>query len=560
MAILYKEITFTPAQKIIRKVIKDIVRESKKGGRIPLLIKGERTIKEMEDDKNVISDRRLNFLDSSIWIRYATEENLQEVKNEIRDYHNRGLYNLNKARESKELLERLVLESYLDPMGGHAKDVVPFLFHSESEMKEEADRIIPKIQNRKWRFLLVDDESYIYNTKLLEGESEKLKETRERQCSRCEIIKNILSNDCVFTCYYQSEKYKNKEKSEKETAKFDNELKNCPCKDTKGNGKIQIETVCVKTVEEAIAKLASPEEYDIVLMDYLLACNKDENGIEYREYSDQILSKVKNVFSSSKIEKEQIEWLNRYYRHGNKDGKDNQTNNVKVIESITEKEEKELKNIKGINGQFWFFFISAYNIAVHERLLNEKFLHNTDYWHIEEGASPITTPHLFRYLLFSLMERQIQAVTHHENRIEGVISLLDLLKQIYGDGNIDKKQERVQVRQKAIVHFNNVVRIRLIYDKIKYDVVWKGNKQKKESDIEKSPLAISLFSDIVYYDNAFWEHLMHLVYLTAYGTIRQWPEMWEEYIFIKPRLEQLESDTNVCGDIKKYITDLRKNC
>ena len=42
----------------------------------------------------------------------------------------------------------------------------------------------------------------------------------------------------------------------------------------------------------------------------------------------------------------------------------------------------------------------------------------------------------------------------------------------------------------------------------------------------------------------FLEHLTQLVYLTAFGTVRQWPEMWEEYQFIRSitgeRIESIE--------------------
>ena len=48
------------------------------------------------------------------------------------------------------------------------------------------------------------------------------------------------------------------------------------------------------------------------------------------------------------------------------------------------------------------------------------------------------------------------------------------------------------------------------------------------------------------------EHLTQLVYLTAFGTVRQWPEMWEEYQFIKSVLGKIES-------IEKYIVKIKDN-
>ena len=564
----YKEIAFEPTKKIVHKVIEDIVNESRKEF-APVLIKGERTIKEMKTDKDIISDRRLNFLDSSIWIRYATEKNLKEVKDEILNFHNNGLYNLSKAKESKELSERLVLESRLDPMGGHGDYVIPFLFHSESEMKEAADEIISQIKNRKWRFLLVDDESYIDGKKKtetdceyeksLKNETEEEIETRT-QCSRCKIISDVLSKDCNFICCCA--KYENNYYKGNKSNKFNRY--HCPCKKraVEDADKINIEIQCVRGVKDAIDKLTSTEEYDIILMDYLLGYEDSDNAKKTREYSNEILQEVKDVFGPSNLIDKKISWLNRYV-----DNCEINKNNTeeKVTNKIVEIDEKLLRNIKGVNGRFWFFFISAYSIAVHERLLNEKFLHNTEYWHIEEGASPITTPHLFRYLLFSLMERQIQAITRLENKIDG-ITLLDLLLLIF--------ENTKEVRQQAIINFNNIMRIRLIYDKIKYDVILNGNRQKKEYDIEKSPLALSLFPDIKYYDNAFWEHVMHLVYLSAYGTIRQWHDMWEEFVLIKPYLLKAYNDMvidkggqeisanpkaiDIIKGVERYILDLQK--
>ena len=69
------------------------------------------------------------------------------------------------------------------------------------------------------------------------------------------------------------------------------------------------------------------------------------------------------------------------------------------------------------------------------------------------------------------------------------------------------------------------------------------------------------------------EHLTQLVHLTAYGTVRQWPEMWEEYIYFKAQfnITQLEKDSkvqnwnarehfnNLCVDIENHILDLKSD-
>ena len=48
------------------------------------------------------------------------------------------------------------------------------------------------------------------------------------------------------------------------------------------------------------------------------------------------------------------------------------------------------------------------------------------------------------------------------------------------------------------------------------------------------------------------EHLTQLVYLTAFGTVRQWPEMWEEYQYIKSVLGKIDG-------VEIYIVNLKNN-
>jgi CheY-like chemotaxis protein len=500
------------------------------------------------------NDRKINYIDSSIWLRYATRATLENVKMEIYDYHKRGLYHNPKAKESRELNARLVKSSYLVDYDnkGHNNYVSPFLFHSESKMKTAADEIINRLNGKRWRFLLVDDEA------IIDPEKESDMSKRENN-SRCKIIKDVLSVNCKFECKCKC-----------------SQSHNCPdkVKSHTGKGNICIEMVCVKSVDEAIAKLASPEEYDIVLMDYLLGDNKDTTG---REYSDEILKRIKAVFETAtedtQIEKgTQIEWIKAYVDYENLQSTLQNEMDAKIKKETIRS--KILEHIKGVNGRFWFFFISAYNVAVHERLLTEQMLHNTEYWHIEEGASPITTPHLFRYLLFSLMKRQIEAIirleVHNRDLENDDITLIGLLKYIF--------ENKETVRRRATEHFANITKMRIKYDKLKYDIELhphiSGINRKKlrpEQDhfasIEQSPLAKSLFPDLEFYDNAFWEHTMHLVYLTAFGTIRQWHDMWEEYLLIKKQLDEAydkaykdrnPKPTKVSASIEAYIKSLQQ--
>jgi len=490
-----------------------------------------------------------NIIDSSIWNYYVpyykvipnfeniTKEDKQKFEDDflrrlneavdaINKNHEKRLYPLPKTREYTNLMYRLLKESYLED-NGHSAFVSPFLFTSESEMKEAADEVLKKIDKKlSWRFLLVDDESYLSENEIKDSELTNKETVLDKpniaiKKSKCQIIKGVLGENFNFEC-----------KCDKENQKRCKLAKKFPIPQNSNN--ISIEMVCVKSNDLALEKLQSDEKYDIVLMDYLLGYKPKTTE---REYSTEILEIVKDK------------------------------------DKITQ----------GIYGKFWFFYISAYNVAVHEMLLEKQFLHVTEFWQIEEGACPINTPQLFRYLLFSFMKRQIDVITRPQEKIKDengitvkIVTLIDLLNHIFEGTN--------KVRSRAIKNFNNLLKLRLTYDKIKYDVCLKEDKttQRKDDNNEKSALIKSLFADVGNYDNAFWEHTMHLVYLTAFGTIRQWHDMWEEFMLIKPYLQKAydekkkDNSGNVMKDengneislnpkakdvisrIEDYITELQK--
>ena len=70
-------------------------------------------------------------------------------------------------------------------------------------------------------------------------------------------------------------------------------------------------------------------------------------------------------------------------------------------------------------------------------------------------------------------------------------------------------------------------------------------------DSNESVLATYFISKHMDYEGVL-EHLTQLVYLTAFGTVRQWPEMWEEYQYIKSVFGTIE-------EVEKYIVDLKNN-
>ena len=109
------------------------------------------------------------------------------------------------------------------------------------------------------------------------------------------------------------------------------------------------------------------------------------------------------------------------------------------------------------------------------------------------------------------------------------------------------REENTSVRQRANDKFNKVLSLLYHYKNLLNDTHNPGNIFESDESvlatdfIEKNP-------DL----GGFLEHLMQLVYLTAYGTVRQWPEMWEEYQFIK-------TVVGVQENIENYILSLKNN-
>lgn len=278
-----------------------------------------------------------------------------------------------------------------------------------------------------------------------------------------------------------------------------------------------ITTECVQSIEQAKKRLQE-YCYDIILLDYKLG----ENEKGAYSYGYEILTAIRD--------------------------------------------NKALQEKARPNGKYFFMFTSAYPTAVQERLRCEDLSTSEKYWFIGRGANPTNTPYLFLYSLCRLMRVRYETLTEHaeqllrklkENEadvknaeIDNYTSMSQFLTLLYQDGN---------ERNNCVVGFNAFLNLRRVYNTVKYDI------DEKEPD-KGSPLINSLFPDVVVCTNSFWEHLQNLVYLTAYGTIRQWPEMWEDYTFVKQKLEAAEK---LCKDringepasvlIRNYILKLKES-
>lgn len=266
------------------------------------------------------------------------------------------------------------------------------------------------------------------------------------------------------------------------------------------------ELCCATSLDNAINELTT-RKFDIILLDYLLT----------------------GVNSTSQYGYELLKELNR---------------------------NDELIAKKGPFGKYWLIFSTGFIHAVRERISIEGFSHSDNNWHIGRTACPLNTPQLFVYNLLSLMNEQLVILTDINSTVrnkEEIVTLIDLLHYIFKD--------ETETHQRAIESFNSLLHLASHY-KILKDDYYMGGEKSSENKGNGSLLVQPLFPDLACYHYAFWEHLQHLVYLVAYGNIRQWNEMWDEYIFIKDILKDADSrkdKCNLCSRIENYIYKIKQD-
>ena len=243
--------------------------------------------------------------------------------------------------------------------------------------------------------------------------------------------------------------------------------------------------------EEDAEKALKSKKYDIILLDYLL---KDNTG---NHYGYELLEDISRYAKDSK------------YKKG-----------------------------MGPNGKFFFLFISAYSSAIYERLLAEGLNQIEDYWQIAIGSCPTNTPQLFLYNLIKLMEIRLE---HSGIDKLSAKRIYKLVESIY-------HPEEGSVRKNANNKYQDVLSLQYHYRKMLADV------DIPEGDSIFDTKGSVLITDFVRKNvnlGGMLEHLNQLVHLTAFGTIRQWPEMWEEFIYFKG---QFKAQNDIAGS--EAVTDV----
>jgi len=524
------------------------------------------------DDYKKIEFRYFNIVESSIWNYLVTytinEENVRYFRginyalSEIAKNSSKGIYKLSVAREFAELNARMTKQAYLEETidnSGHGQYVAPFIFHSERETGQMFDnefvinrKTIDTIKSHKWRILLVDDKAK-QPMDIIEDENNGEHDKSDSNViwdNKLKIIKGLL-----LSVFGDS---------------------NMVTTNKEDNCNILIEYVETLDAANAILK---EKEFDIILLDYLLkAGKKPQYGYELlediytfvtsrnltKEIEDKNLRLTpifENLYNNSKYEE-----LGKYIKSDKKLSE--------KFKSITSKQDKEKEqdwrilfetiqsdikknNYKiGPQKRLYFIFISAYSSAVYERLLAQGLNLSEDYWYISLGACPTNTPKLFLYNLIKLMEKRLDDSGILKLSSNEIFKLIDKIYQ-------DSKRDSVRKRANAL--YQKVLSLQYHYRSILKDVEIPFGHNANEFETKGSVLMTNFIRKKINLGGML-EHLTQLVHLTAFGTIRQWPEMWEEYIYFKAQFEkQLDKDNDtgnvdygqLFSNIEDYILELK---
>lgn len=520
------------------------------------------------------------IVDSSIWNQYIVYEessiinNLKKVVVKIGKYYDEGRYSLSVAYEYGDFYARMVKQSHLYDGSVH-NDLSPFLFHSEKEMetkikcydnplKKHTDITLQTLCQYRWRFLLLDDKSIepmsgpnnqkintcklqliSHNLSLLGFDEDNIWfRVFDFQPVRLAMEGHVLEGNRIIENdkagnpiepLIQFGRVKNGAFKTNVTGK----TKFTACENPSSTKDIQIVIDCVKHVDAAQYCLQK-YKYEIILLDYLL--DKDIINCE-QEYGYQLLEKL---YEWHKLEEDEF--------------------------AVSEKK----MYVPGPNKRFHFMFTSAFTTAVHERMLEQGFAKSErGLWYIGDGACPTNTPYLFAYQLLLLMRHRIKDLRKDNEGSQ--LTIIDLLEQIY----VEKGEAGTErTRQKAHDHFNHLLFMRDKYKRLENDFskLDEGYLKENGSDanfilkkMRSSLLVQSAFKVVHHFSGAFFDHLQHLVYLTAFGTIRQSDEMdielnnvYKELIEYDDIISKVDGErTNrgcaVCDAIRNYIVELENN-
>ena len=294
-------------------------------------------------------DHRVKFLDSSIWHRYVVydegfETNLLARLSDIVVYSDLRLYRSLASLASLEFQCRMLLNSFIAPLGGHGhhEAVTPFKFHSETYMARHSDAILDFLRKEgegiqlidlQWKALTVDDQANQPISTIDDPpEGSESRSYTSAAPSKLDLIKKWLAG------YPPSQKAK---MLSVEMTHF-----------TKDS---------INIIQKGIVEMRR-HMFDVIFLDYLLGSGGTLRAND-REYGHEFL-----------------------------------------LELATSADQ-QLR--RGPLGRHWIFPISSFPFAFGDKLRQIGMNGVSDRWHISEGGDPIATPEIFRFNFLRMALLQI---------------------------------------------------------------------------------------------------------------------------------------------------------
>lgn len=446
-------------------------------------------------------------------------DSLRDVIKRIEHNKSLGLYDLAITQEYADLNARLVKQAYISFGFGqlrekllkgttsgtgdnHGDRIAPFLFHSEQEMLDKL-RKENSDGNLSRQIKAYKWRFLLVDDKIdINDENGVLSSKGGAKVTKCQILEDRIRS--IFVDMPDlSDSLTCRTFIYKEPT-FDESWK-------VNDYSEDIIIVCVENIKDAKA-LMKNNEFDIIFLDYLL--RKYEHGEQ--EYGYSLLKELHDLCDGA----------------------------VDKVQKM-----RELGYQIGPQGKFFFMFISAFTTAVSERLNVLGLSRNEEIWEIGEGACPTNTPELFKYRLIHLMKRRLAQCGINDLSDERILRTLQQIFPLETSGK--EREERINsVRDEAYKVYHRILGFH-------YDYFFM-RKYDKDSRLVNSFMANKVHL------NAMLEHLLQLIHLTAFGTIRQWPEIWEEYKYFVRTVNISRDDIgsrNTLNDIstaiERYIIDLK---
>ncbi|RMG27108.1 MAG: hypothetical protein D6730_07875 [Bacteroidetes bacterium] len=440
-------------------------------------------------------DPRYRFWDSSIWHWYVpvlpVDTFVQRLEEALEDIGlQRNLYNKIVSKEYLEFQCRKLKNSYfIDLVSGHAKKVTPYRFHAESNMKRKANKLIKALRGYTWGCIIIDDYFKKPLREDLDGPKPKPGKTGSEPHaeSKIPLIEKLL-----------------------------NRRKTPAGKKGKDIIKVlsrQWEDKKRAYITNGMEQMQHFPAADIILLDYFFGMGEAQKEEQYGHYL------LRRMLKDQEARKKQTE---------------EESENTPAELSIAEAKPFD---------KHWIFPISVFDYAFNSHLIAMGINRIGRYMEIADGADPVNTPQLFRYLFYSFLESYR---THIGLSLDTLLK--DMNTRLQGSGSAEQLK---QVFRDAYPHIAEInTRIQKLKEKA--DLTYTDRDEPHESMGKETSWFASSYLHEIDPQNllpTICLHFQHLAYLIVYGLGSDWARMWEETQLIRRLVHAVKYDQ------AKYVKD-----